>query len=761
MTDRDRDTDENLILERLRTGGGLEMASLAAASDAPIPEALGDYRILGLLADGGMGQVFRAERADGRFDREVAIKMPIGSIVNASARQRFLREQRILAEMQHPNICQLFDAGITDGNQPFIVMELVAGDTLPKHCQNQGLSLRARLELFAQVVDAVAFAHSRLVIHRDLKPSNTLVDENGNPKLLDFGIAKSLGADEEETRTAAHLLTPRYASPEQLLGGTVTVASDLFQLGLLLYETLLGEPPDDAPLEERIRRFSTGHEVDFPAASRELPREITAIIRQCTRLDPAARYASASTLRNDLDAYLRDEPVRALNTGKLYALGKFFVRNRASASIALLAVGAIVLTTLLQLDRLAEERDLAQRQSLLAEESLQVLASFFNRANPFFSQGEEMTARQILEFGESRLDERLNDQPEVQARLYYELAATFSNLGNATAAARIAQKAIDVSEANGLTQSRHYFWAINVRANVFADTGEFDKAIALFRPAIALARQELGDDSRVIEALEGNLAAALLDAGRYPEAREILEAALPPMGAGSDAWSTNALYAAANLARMLQQTGDLPAAIARAERAIAIVQEQRGDKHPLLLDLFDSLGMAYFHDGNPQAAYDALEAGLNLTAELRGEADVFFTISNADVALALFELGDGPAAMARLNRSISEARAEDSPLDEQLRWYVERSYARGLRFTNRSEQALPILVEAVDVLTDLVGYDHFDTLLARREMAELLDELGDPAAAAAQWQALRESVVAQYGDGHWLLRTRARPNSGP
>ncbi|MEM1435341.1 MAG: protein kinase, partial [Pseudomonadota bacterium] len=318
--------------DRFPTGGALDLYASATdggdGADHPlIGRRLGEYEVTGLIARGGMGVVFSAERADGTFERDVAIKISSGDVMGHDLRDRFLREQAILASLNHPNICQLFDAGVTDEGWPYFVMEKVVGDSVADYCRERQLSPDAICALMIQIVDATAFAHARLVVHRDLKPSNVMVTADGTPKLLDFGIAKLLEVDAEQSTIRP--MTPRYASPEQLLGREVTIASDLFQLGALLAELLTGRPLHvDETLETAVERAAQGRSVAVPAPpDGPLPRELRKIVEHCLRPDPENRYANATALQEDLTRYLQGRPVQAVGLTPLYRLRKFLKRN--------------------------------------------------------------------------------------------------------------------------------------------------------------------------------------------------------------------------------------------------------------------------------------------------------------------------------------------------------------------------------------------------------------------------------------------------
>jgi eukaryotic-like serine/threonine-protein kinase len=333
-------------------------------ADAP-PEAslvgrhIGAYVIDAEAGRGGMGSVWRAHRADGRYEAEVAIKFVHAMWLGKAGEQRFQFEGRLLARLNHPNIARLLDAGVAEVKQPYLVLEYVEGEPIDQYCEHHGLDAKARIRLFVDVLRAVAHAHTHLIVHRDIKPSNVYVKPDGTVKLLDFGIAKlvdSEGDPAQLTRASAVALTPQYASPEQLLGQPVSTVTDVYALGLLLYVLLTGEhpiPPGtrssaalmQAVLTDEPARASTVSKIPAIPA-RSLEGDLDNILHKAIKKNPAERYASVDAFADDLRRYLADEPVQARPDTTLYRMSKFIKRHRlgtALVSIAVIALTASVI----------------------------------------------------------------------------------------------------------------------------------------------------------------------------------------------------------------------------------------------------------------------------------------------------------------------------------------------------------------------------------------------------------------------------------
>jgi serine/threonine-protein kinase len=283
----------------------------------PQPVTCGAYRIVRPLGTGGMGEVYLGERADGEVQQRVAIKVARSSPDLPAFEHRFLQERSILAALNHPGIARLFDAGHTAGGRPYLVMEYIEGDAIDAYCSK--LDMRSVLQLFLSVCDAASYAHRNLVIHRDLKPSNILVDSAGRAKLLDFGIAKIL-SDSDRSRTLVRILTPGYASPEQMRGEAHTTATDIFSLGAVLYRLLTGEMPPMMP-------STTGEAPPPPSRTKpEITRDVDCIVVKAMRTNPEDRYPSVDALAEDIRAFLDNRPVRARSGSGWYHTRKFLRR---------------------------------------------------------------------------------------------------------------------------------------------------------------------------------------------------------------------------------------------------------------------------------------------------------------------------------------------------------------------------------------------------------------------------------------------------
>lgn len=416
----------------------------AAELDDAAGDVIGHYVLREALGRGGMGTVWLAERADGSLKRQVALKLPHATLATRVLAERFGRERDILASLTHPHIARLYDAGIAEGGRPYLAIEYIAGIPITEAVKARRLSLRQTLDLFLQVLDAVQYAHSQLVVHRDLKPANILVTEGGEARLLDFGIAKLLHQGEavetELTRVGGRALTPQYAAPEQVTGGAISTATDVYALGVILHELLTGALPyrvtrdTRGALEDAILDAEPTTPSDVLAAQGERARqgavrgELDAIVLKALKKAPAERYATVAALADDIRRHLRGETVLARPDSMPYRLRKLLWRHRwASAALAavLLALGAGLGVALWQ-------ADIARREARTARAVRDFMQGIFlanSAQQPDPIKARQTTARDLLDIGTSRLDEALADAPEAKLDVLLMLAELYSAVG--------------------------------------------------------------------------------------------------------------------------------------------------------------------------------------------------------------------------------------------------------------------------------------------------------------------------------------------
>jgi serine/threonine-protein kinase len=497
-----------------------ELASALTTGPPPSLEGrqIGPYTITAMLGRGGMGIVYLAKRHD--VEKLVALKIVAGGLASPDRIARFIRERRVLAQLEHSHIARLLDAGVMDDGTPWFAMEYVPGQPIDAYCDAKRLSIDDRLTLFLQVCGAVAHAHRHLVVHRDLKPSNILVTAQGEARLVDFGIAKLLtdSAQPTEAVTATHSLplTPQYASPEQIRGEPITTASDVYQLGALLFELLTGRPPHP----ERLVRLGDHADVavtrpshvvlreiaaerdsnDQPARTREemaaarratperlrrrLAGDLDNIVLRATQLEPQRRYATTDQLAEDVRRYLDGLPVLAKPTTAAYRLNRFVRRNKAGTSIAagvVLALAGFALA-------MAEQARRVEAQRVRAEQVSTLLSDLFAGADPTVTQGDTVTVVTLLERGAERLRAGLTSDPEVKGRLLAIIAEAYENLGQLTRSTELQSEAVDAMRSTLATDHPTLLHAMATLAGRLAQTGHGARAKSLQEEMLPVAR---------------------------------------------------------------------------------------------------------------------------------------------------------------------------------------------------------------------------------------------------------------------------------
>ncbi len=482
-----------------RHDAGDPAASTIAGRGATAGQTVGPYVLIRLLGAGGMGEVWLARRADGSFEREVALKLPLRNPLPWDLAARFSLERDILARLEHPNIARLYDAGVSADGQPYLAMEMVHGDSITDFSDGRRLDVQARLALFEQVLAAVQFAHANLVLHRDLKPSNILVTEGGEVRLLDFGIAKLLASDAPAplgtvTEFAGRTLTPAYASPEQVLGHPLSTASDVYALGVVLFELLTGKAPyrvelsSVAQLELAIVQgdpLRPSAVVDDAAAelrriprrrlARQLAGDLDTVVGKALAKRPGDRYGSAAALAEDLQRAVAGKPIRARSPTTMYRVGRFLRRHRWAA----LATGSAVVALLASTAVALRQAHLAQAQARNLSAVRDFLVEVLTAADPARSSGKppgEVTVQEAVDAAASSMGTALDSQPETKVPILSTLADVYSSLDQVDRSLALLEQALAAAEQSGPTPNRLEADVLARLAGINLFAGRFDAA---------------------------------------------------------------------------------------------------------------------------------------------------------------------------------------------------------------------------------------------------------------------------------------------
>jgi eukaryotic-like serine/threonine-protein kinase len=714
--------------ERLDSAGFLaDLAEVPAALPFALAGVrLGAYTLERPLGRGGMGTVWLARRSDGRYEGVVAVKLLNLALLDSVGAARFRREGTMLARLGDPHIARLLDAGVTDTGQPYLVLEHVEGERIDSHCDARRLTPEARLGLFMQVLDAVAHAHANLIVHRDLKPSNILVTADGTVKLLDFGIAKLLEdetalEDGALTDQGGWALTPEYAAPEQVTGGPVTTATDVYALGILLYVLLTGRHPTGEGsqtrsdhltgiLETEPSRLSAAVTPEAATARgssaerlrRHYAGDLENIVAKALRKDPTERYASIGAFADDLQRYLSHQPVRARSHSLGYRTVKFVRRNRtgvavAASLLALLAAGAWRERVL---------RYQAETETRKATEVGDYLVSVFDVANPFSSgpeDGGDVTARELLERGARRVDSSLAGQPEVQAQMR------------------------------------------GVFGRAYAGLGLFDESTVLLRQALADHQKLHGDQNLIVAADMDRLGHVLVHRDRYDEAEPLLREALAQrrllLGSAHSATAETLDH----LATLYQRRQDYAAAEPLFREALAIRRGLFADTAAIVGQSLNNLGVLLF----AKSAYDQAEA-----------------VYREALAIEVRRLGENHPQTAQTLHNLAQTRTRQGKFAEAESLYRRALAAKRktlgddhptvavnlnnlgslLLQLDRVDEAEPVLREALAIDRKTYGEQHSHVAQSLRNLARVMMRTGQFAEAdrlSREALAINRTVLGQ------------------
>ena len=706
---------------------------------------IGPYRIIERLGAGGMAVVYLAERADGEFEHQVALKVIRWEIAEPVLINRFMTERRILAQLNHPHIATLLDGGMTPEGLPYLVLERIEGCPIDEYCERNNLDLAQRVALVEKVGRAVDFAHRQLVVHRDLKPSNILIRDDGIPKLVDFGVAKLLedaAADGEvDTHTLIAPLTPRYAAPEQRSGGLASVATDVWGLGIVLYELVAGVHPF-----EGISPGDQPGEPTLPSKVAENPAlrgDLDNIIRTALRVEPERRYRTAGELADDLERWQLGLPVNATPDTWSYRLRKLISRHRVAA-VAVVAAHLVAILGLAGILWQAHEarvgRDLARAEAIHAEQVTRFLEVLFEEASPKLNK--EPSARDLLDVGAQRIRDDLSDEPRVQARLLDTLGSSYSNLGDHDRAEDLLRAAVELESTLGENR-QEYVSALAHLGGVLHWSDQNAEAEVVFRDALQRLRGLGGDQTELEASLLHSLGMSRAGQGDQDEAVEYYRAALEIYGPEAPG---KIGMVRANLATALTRLGRLEEA--EEEHRAALDAFRRHDPTSITIaTVLNNLAINLSNQGRIDEAVAVVEQCRSLRKSLpRGHPDLAAT--DANLAAFMIERGRPEDAVV-LARSATEG-LEGSP-PGAVSWIGARAnLGWALAQTGELDEAETWLTAVVNDCAATFGADHRVTARARTLMGELWRRKGR--LDQAEHQLHKAAEVLRSTDGPPLQR---------
>ncbi|HME40879.1 MAG TPA: serine/threonine-protein kinase [Steroidobacteraceae bacterium] len=807
-------------------------------------DCIGHYRVLRTLGVGGMGEVFLAERADSEFEQRVAIKVVFGGPLARGVQSRLKIERQILAQLDHPNIAHLLDGGTLPDGTVYIVMEYVDGIPIDAYCDSNRLDVAARLKLFQTVCAAVHYAHQNLIVHRDLKPSNILVTADCVPKLLDFGIAKLLDESQAGHHTLAvtqadiRIMTPDHASPEQVRGQVITTSSDVYVLGVLLYKLLTGTSPfvipsmrlmdiDHAICETEPALPSHAIRSDDSADTRSIleARNTTAnrlrrtlrgdldnIVLMAMRKEPERRYGSSQQMAGDIQRYLDGKPVIARRDTLSYRSAKFVRRHwlpvAAGTGVMFLILGFAATTYVQSLriaaerDRVAEQRELADRERVRAEEVSSFLVNLFKLSDPQENRGNQVTARELLDSGAKRLEAGLQDQPATKSALLSTVGAVYDSLGQYKEALPILTESLtlqprsrDKTRIDTLLELGSARW----------HTNDLNGAETPLQEALRLSQSEFGAVSQESGRALWALGLLRYQQGRFVDAKQlysrslnILETTGAPQTDVSallddlahvyviqQQWSlAKQTYERAlevdrrvlgddhprvamrlnNLAIVAQNMGDLKLAETQYRDAIRRDERAYGDHHPETGLARGNYGLLLQREGRLAEAEPHLRSALDVVFKLYGPDNYNVAYARVSLAMLLHDQGNLPEAESEFRQALA-VYDKSLPANHQYRASALMHFARLLVDRGKPAEALAKSQESLNIWDATSAPSSSYTAQAHAIHAYALEHLGKPRDAAVELEAALPVLLKARGPDdpvvrraqNWLKAVRPEP----
>lgn len=744
-------------------------------------DLLGAWRLQRRLGQGGMGAVYLAERADGHFEQLAAIKL-IRGVPQAQTLVQFARERQILAALQHPHIARLLDGGATPGGQPYLVMEYVEGEPIDAYCRRHALGLPARLTLFQQVCRAVQFAHQRLIVHCDLKPSNVLVRSDGTPVLLDFGIARALDRQRVQEIVGSSYMTPGYASPEQLRGEEVTTASDVFALGLILFELITGRRArmdgDDRTITQLrtalVRPSQLAEAVPWKA---RLYGDLDAIVLRASADAVINRYASAEDLARDIDRYVAHQPVRAQLQTMRYRFTRLLRRRwpiAAAAALFVVLIAGFTWRLVVARDHARAAERAARVHAKTADKVSDFLVSVFDVSNPQLNQDREISARAVLDEGAKRIESELIDEPQTKAKLLRTLATAYRHIGAPMRSAELFRQAIglyldprvddplaaaaatselavvesnEIPGADAVADARRSLAlreryapndalamgdAYNTLGIALEGKDQFDEAEKALRKSLELRRAAHADPSSIASCLS-NLGLVIANRanskGALPYFEEALKLRAASVGERSTPYQNTLQLYGLNLVR----SGDYARGVPILERNLALCIDLYGNDSTHTAGAHNELGSAVHDLGRFREAAAHYREAMRIDTEKTGADAAILPLNN--LASAYEDMGDYAQALPLFERSLA-SRAKLLAADDTRVLHAKQNLSRILLDLHDTARAKPLVDEAVAVFRARFGENNMNTVKAelalgtwysvaghRAELSALLDTL--------------------------------------
>jgi len=726
------------------------------------PEVIGSYRLLQKLGVGGMGEVYEAEQIK-PLKRRVALKIIKWGMDTKQVVARFESERQALALMNHPNIAKVFDAGATEKGRLYFVMEYVKGVPINEYCDKYKLSTPERLYLFIQACEGIQHAHQKGIIHRDIKASNVLVtiqDDKSVPKIIDFGVAKATAQRLTErtvfTEMGQLIGTPEYMSPEQaeMTGLDIDTRTDVYSLGVLLYELLVGVLPfepdelrsggfdeirrkvrEEEPPKPSTRLTTPGFDTknatrnrrtDLPTLTRQLKGELDWIIMKAMAKDRTQRYASVSELAADIERYLRHEPVVAGPPSAMYRMKKYIRRHRTAVAAAALVVVVMVIgitgTTVGLLKAVKAEKKVRD-EAETAQQVSDFLVDLFRVSDPSEAKGNTITAREVLDKGAGRIEEELEGQPKIQARLMDTIGMVYNNLGLYDQATSLLERALEIRRSVLGNEHLEVSESLHSLGVLIYSKGDYPTAERLFREVLSVRRKLLGDEHIDVASILNDLAMTVMAQGKFEESEPMYRESLAIRRKNLGNEHAAVAQSINNLGMFLYRQGEYQEAEELFREAVEINKKLLGEEHPEISTNLNNLALVLRDKGSYGEAEEMFRQVLEMDRKFLGENHPYIAITLNNLGALLVKKG----AYEEAEQSFREAIVVFKKTFPENHWQIANanSLLGGcLSKIRRYSQAETLLLESYSIIEKQFGEGHRRTQAALKRIIELYEAWG-------------------------------------
>ena len=788
----------------LRASAGEPIPTRDATSEPDIPRQIGSYTVIRRIGQGGMGNVYLAARTSD-FKQQVAIKLIKRGMDTDEILRRFRHERQVMAGLQHANIARLLDGGSTDDGQPYFAMEQIEGVSIDRYCDEQRLTIRDRLRLFQRVCSAVHYAHQHTVIHRDIKPGNILVTTDGTPKIIDFGIAKltnrELGFQSLNTTQTTHrFMTPEYASPEQVRGRAITTASDVYSLGVVLYELLTGHRPHEltSRLKHEIEQLVCEQVPERPSTAigrtvevrqpdgttrtitsesvgrmrdcapdklrRQLSGDLDNIVLMALRKEPHRRYTSAEQFGQDIERHLNNKPVLAAPPSMVYRARKFVQRNRslvASAAVVLIVLLAGIAISTSQavratraehlagnrLREVEESRTEAERQAAIAEAVNAFLNDDLLAAVAPEEQGKDATMRQVLDTASGKIEGRFEDEPLVEASIRTTIGNTYLSLGDYESSEGHLERALNLRKAALDTHHASVLMAMSNLGLLYEKQGRYDEAEPLIRTAFEEGRHVLGLEHPFTLIFMNNLGMLCDAVGRYDEAESLYLQLLEIRERLRGEEHEDTQLAMFNLATLYDLQGRYDQAEPLYSRALELLRRTLGEEHPRTILAMSNLASLYISMGRYDEAESMHTEILEVQRQVLGEEHLETLKSLSNLALLYQRQGRYDEAKRLISQTV-EAKCRVLGDEHPATVHSLGQLAMVCHILGQFEEAETLYVRVARLTRQKFGDRHVETIMAVGNLGSLYTQQERYEEAESMLAPLLQTALDALGQDH-------------